>query len=134
MNSLRQPSLSGNGGEPRAGSFIHESAPVYQLALEFAKWCEPVLERTPKQSAMHAQLDTARTTILLKAAVGAEITLRDNGSFEIARTAAIECAACLDLLFSKRVVSRDELHRGKESLQRLIALLGVATEPHSRAV
>ena len=39
--------------------FAHESTPVYQHALEFAKWCEPVLERTPKQSAMHAQLVAA---------------------------------------------------------------------------
>jgi hypothetical protein len=112
---------------------MHESTPVYQHALEFAKWCEPVLERTPKQSAMHAQLDTARTTILVKAAAGAGRSSRDNGSFEMAQTAAIESAACLDLLFNKRVVSRDELQRGKESLQRLVALLGAAPEPHAKA-
>ncbi len=116
--------------------FPHESTPVYQQALEFAKWCEPVLERTPKQTAMHAQLDQARTTILLKAAAGAGRVSRDDRNFETARTAAIECAACLDLLFNKRVVSRDELQRGKESLQKLISLLGadtIAPEPHAKA-
>lgn len=116
--------------------FAHESTPVYQQALEFVKWCEPVLERTPKQSAMYAQLDAARTTILLKVAAGAGRLSRDEKNFEAAHTAVIECAACFDLLFNKRVVSRDELQRGKDSLQKLIALLGantVAPEPRAKA-
>jgi hypothetical protein len=116
--------------------FAHESTPVYQQALDFAKWCEPVLERTPRQSALHGQLDQTRTTILLKVAAGAGRAGRDDAHFGAAETAAIECAACLDLLFSKRVVSRDELQRGKDALQRLIALLSanrVAPEPHARA-
>jgi len=116
--------------------FAHESTPVYQQALEFAKWCEPVLDRTPKQAAMYAQLDHARTTILLKVAAAAARVGSDDKNLEAARTAAIECAACFDLLFNKRVVSREELQRGKESLQRLIALLGgntIAPEPHAKA-
>ena len=116
--------------------FTHESTPVYQQALEFAKWCEPVLDRTPKQSAMHVQLDQARTAILLKVATGAGRTARDGKSFEAAEIAALECAACLDLLFNKRVVSREELQRGKESLQRLLGLLGANTftpEPQAKA-
>ena len=116
--------------------FPHESTPVYQQALEFAKWCEPVLDRTPKQSAMHAQLDNTRTIILLKVAAGAGRGARDEKSFEMAQTAAIECAACFDLLFNKRVVSRDEWQRGKESLQKLMALLDAntsAAQPHANA-
>jgi hypothetical protein len=114
--------------------FPHESTPVYQQALEFAKWCEPVLDRTPKQTAMHGQLDQTRTTILLKSAAGAARPARDGKSFEAAQIAAIECAACLDLLFNKRVVSRDELQRGKELLQKLIALLDSnAATPESQA-
>lgn len=116
--------------------FAHETTPVYQHALEFAKWCELVLERTPKQSAMHAQLDSARTTILVKAAAGAANVSRDGRVFETACTAAIECAACLDLLFNKRVVSREECQRGKESLQKLLELMGVngsASEPRAEA-
>jgi hypothetical protein len=116
--------------------FPHESTPVYQQALEFAKWCEPVLERTPKQSAMHAQLDNTRTTILLKVAAAAGRGARDDKSFEAAQTAAIECAACFDLLFNKRVVSRDEWQRGKESLQKLVALLDAnanAAQPQANA-
>jgi hypothetical protein len=116
--------------------FPHESTPEYLQALEFAKWCEPVLERTPKQSAMHTQLDHARTTILLKVASGAAGASRDEKSFDTAQTAAIESAACLDLLFNKRIVSRDELQRGKDSLQKLVELLGAssnAPESHVKA-
>lgn len=116
--------------------FAHESTPVYQHALEFAKWCEPVLERTPKQSAMHAQLDQTRTSILVKVAAGAGRASRDPKLFEAAEIAVLECAACLDLLFNKRIVSRQEVQRGKELLQRLIALFGVDTftpEPHATA-
>jgi len=116
--------------------FAHETTPVYQHALEFAKWCEPILERTPKQSAMHAQLDTARTTVLVKTAAGAARLTGDGRAFEPAQTAALECAACLDLLFNKRVVSRDELQRGKEALHQLIELMGTsgaAAEPQARA-
>jgi hypothetical protein len=107
--------------------FAHESTPVYQQALEFAKWCELVLERTPKQSAMHTQLDGTRTTILLKVAAIAGRAARDDKSLEAVQIAAIQCAACLDLIFHKRVVSRDELQRGKESLRRLIDMLGAGT-------
>jgi hypothetical protein len=134
---MQWPQTRGNeNGNHDVNTFAHESTPVYQQALEFAKWCEPVLERTPKQSAMHAQFDNLRTTILLKAAAGAGRALPENGSFEAAQNAALECAACLDLLFNKRVVSRDELQRGKASLQRLVGLLGVggiAPEPRARA-
>ena len=103
--------------------FLHESTAEYQRALEFAKWCEPVLDRTPRQSAMHTQLDVARTTLLLKVAAGAGRGERDEPALAAAGTAALESAACLDLLFNKRVVSREELERGKELLQRLVPLL-----------
>jgi hypothetical protein len=112
--------------------FPHESTPVYQHALEYAKWCEPVLERTPKQCASHTKLDLARTTVLLKIAAGAGRETRDDSSFEEARHAVLECAACLDLLFNKRVVSREEMMRGKESLRRLLELLDTAV-PEAQA-
>ena len=104
--------------------FLHETTAEYQRALEFAKWCEPMLDRTPRQSAMHSQLDLARTTLLLKVAAGAGGGKRDESALAAAGTAALESAACLDLLFNKRVVSREELERGKELLQRLVPLLG----------
>jgi hypothetical protein len=103
--------------------FQHETTPEYQRALEFARWCEPLLERTPRQSAMHSQLDLARTTMLLKIAAGAGRGMRDETTFSAAGTAALESAACLDLLFNKRVVSREELERGKDLLQGFVSRL-----------
>ena len=110
--------------------FTHETSALYQQALELAKWCEGVLDRAPKNSASYAQLDQARTTVLLKvaAAAGSGTAGERAKAAELAQTAAVECAACLDLMFNKRVVSRDELQRGKETLQRVITLLAEAPD------
>ena len=105
--------------------FAHETSALYQQSLELAKWCEGILDRAPKNSASYAQLDQARTTLLLKiaAAAGNGTTGERRKAAELAQTAIVECAACLDLMFNKRVVSREELQRAKENLHRLIVLL-----------
>ena len=103
----------------------HESLPIYQRALEFSKWCDTVLERTPKNSASYAQLDLARTGIVLKiasAAARSESTERVR-QMELAQESAVQVAACLDLLFQKRIVSREELQHGKESVRQLLVEL-----------
>jgi four helix bundle protein len=105
--------------------FDHESLPVYQQSLDFVKWSDAVLERTPKNSAMYQQLDEGRTAIPLKiaaanAAVGIEERVR---CFNMAQRSALETAACLDLLFNRRILSKNELEHGKEALQRIAATL-----------
>ena len=105
--------------------FDHESLPVYQESLEFVKWSDPILERTPKNSAMYEQLDQGRTAIPLKIAAGnGEVPREERArNFETAQRCALETAACLDLLFNRRILSKDELERGKEALQRIAATL-----------
>ena len=105
--------------------FAHESLPVYQESLEFVKWSDPILERTPKNSAMYEQLDQGRTTIPLKiAAANGNVLCEERArNFETAQRCALETAACLDLLFNRRILSKDELERGKEALQRIAATL-----------
>ena len=105
--------------------FEHESLPVYQQSLEFVKWSDAILERTPKNSAMYEQLDQGRTAIPLKiAAANGKVPGEDRARcFEIAQRSALETAACLDLLFNRRILSKDELERGKEALQRIAATL-----------
>jgi len=108
--------------------FNHESLPVYQESLEFVKWSDPILERTPKNSAMYEQLDHGRTAIPLKiAAANGNVPGEERArNFEIAQRSALETAACLDLLFNRRILSKDELERGKEALQRIaITLVGL---------
>ena len=111
--------------------FDHETLPVYQQSLEFVKWSDPILERTPKNSAMYEQLDQGRTAIPLKIAAGnGEVPCEERArNFETAQRCALETAACLDLLFNRRILSKDELERGKEALQRIAAtLVGLGKE------
>jgi four helix bundle protein len=105
--------------------FEHETLPVYQESLDFVKWSDAILERTPKNSAMYEQLDQGRTAIPLKiAAANGKVPAEDRARyFEMAQRAALETAACLDLLFNRRILSKDELERGKEALQRIAATL-----------
>jgi four helix bundle protein len=108
--------------------FDHESLPVYQESLEFVKWSDPILERTPKNSAMYEQLDQGRTAIPLKiAAANGNVPGEERvRNFELAQRSALETAACLDLLFNRRILSKDELERGKGALQRIaITLVGL---------
>lgn len=108
-----------------APHFDHEKLNAYQEALRFFAWSEPVLERLPKTSSVHGQLERARTSIALNIAEG-------NGKsspadrcrfFEIARGSALECACCLDLLALRQAISPTEQNAGKESLRKVVAML-----------
>jgi len=110
---------------PSKACFDHEKLKVYQEALRFYAWCEPVLERTPKTLAAHGQLDRSRSSIPLNIAEG-------NGKsspadrcrfFEISRGSAMESACCLDLLSIKKILSSEELHSGKEILRGIVSML-----------
>ena len=111
--------------------FEHETLPVYQQSLEFVKWSDAILERTPKNSAMYEQLDQGRTAIPLKiAAANCKVPHQERTRcFEIAQRSALETAACLDLLFNRRILSKDELERGKEALQRIAVTLAGLGKP-----
>ena len=108
--------------------FSHEKLTAYQQALEFVRWSKPLLERIPKSAAVHSQLDRARTSIPLNLAEG-------NGKFsaagkckcfDIAHGSALECAACLDLLFIKQELAEAELDAGKTILNRIVGgLIGL---------
>ena len=79
--------------------FDHEKLNAYQKALEFAQWCEAVLDRVPKSIAVHSQLDRARTSIVLNIPEGnGRFTAADRCKFfDIARGSSLESAGCLDL-------------------------------------
>src|ERR1043165_2317037 len=97
--------------------FDHERLHAYQSSLEFIRWSEPVLERLAKTAAVSSQLDRARTSIPLNIAEGnAKFTPADKCKyFDTAHGSAVECAACLDLLFVKHALTEAELEEGKTS-------------------
>lgn len=105
--------------------FSHEKLAAYQQALEFVRWSEPILERIPKSASVHGQLDRARTSMPLNIAEGnGKFTPVDKCKFfDIAHGSGLECAACLDLLFIKKVLSEMELDEGKTLLSRIVGLL-----------
>jgi four helix bundle protein len=105
--------------------FDHEKLDAYKEAIGFAEWSEAVLKRIPKGIAVHGQLDRARTSIVLNIAEGnGRFTAGDRCKFfDIARGSGLECAACIDLLFIKKLLSTTEVVEGKSKLRDAICLL-----------
>lgn len=104
--------------------FDHEKLKVYQGALRFVAWVDPLLERLPGKVAAKDQLDRASTSIVLNLAEG-------NGKrshpdrcrfFDIARGSAVECAACLDVLRVKQRVTDTEVAEGKAILLEVVSM------------
>jgi four helix bundle protein len=105
--------------------FDHERLQAYQSALQFVRWSEPVLEQLPKTAAVYSQLDRARTSIPLNIAEGnAKFTPADKCKyFDTAHGSTVECAACLDPLLIKQVLTESELEQGKKLLSEIFGLL-----------
>lgn len=104
--------------------FDHEKLKVYQDALRFVAWIDPLLERLPGKLAAKDQLDRASTSVVLNLAEG-------NGKrshpdrcryFDIARGSAVECAACLDVLRVKKHLPDTEAAEGKALLLEVVSM------------
>ena len=105
--------------------FDHEKLDAYQRSLQFIAWSTDILERVPAKLAAHGQLDRASTLISSNIAEG-------NGRstpagrcrfFERARGPALECAAALDVLVAKKVLSAADIEPGKSQLLEIVSLL-----------
>ena len=105
--------------------FDHEKLTVYQQSLRFVTWATELLERVPKNLAVHNQLDRASTSIPLNLAEGtAKFTAPDRCRFfDTARGSAVECAACLDVLVAKGVCAAAAVEPGKEVLLGIVSML-----------
>lgn len=105
--------------------FDHEKLHVYQDAVKFVAWADPVIEELPAKLAVRDQLDRASTSVVLNIAEG-------NGRrshvdrcryLDIARGSALECAACLDVLVAKRKLETSRTIEGKEVLVGVVSML-----------
>jgi four helix bundle protein len=103
----------------------HEKLEVYQAALSFLKWLEPVLEKIPESLAVSDQLDRASTSIPLNIAEGnGKFTAADRCRFfDVARGSALESAAALDVLVAKGRCSMEEISSGKDRLWSIVSML-----------
>ena len=105
--------------------FDHEKLQVYQEALKFYAWCEPILERLPNSATVRDQLDRARTSVVRNIPEGnGKYTSADRCRFfDISRGSALECAGCLDLLFIQKAVTELVLDEGKARLRSIGSML-----------
>jgi four helix bundle protein len=105
--------------------FDHEKLKVYQTAIQFIVWLQPILESIPKKHAVHDQIDRSSTSIALNIAEGnGKYTGKDRCRyFDIARGSALESSAALDILAAKDMVNQEETDTGKEMLKEIVSML-----------
>jgi four helix bundle protein len=101
-----------------------ERLDVYRVAQEFVAFVGPLL--TVRQlGALRDQLERASSSIVSNLAEGAgRRSSADKGGFYvIARGSAMECAAILDILAGRGVLSAEAHRRGRGLLIRCVQML-----------
>ncbi len=105
--------------------FDHEKLHVYQAAIRFVAWAEPIVQNLPAKASVRDQLDRAATSIPLNIAEGnGKYTPRDRCRFfDTARGSALECAACLGVAVAKGLTQPEATVAGKELLHEIVSML-----------
>jgi len=105
--------------------FDHEKLDVYRESIAFCGWVGEFLSAISAKAAAKDQLDRASTSIPLNIAEGnGKFSTRDRARFfEVARGSALECAACLDVLFVRNLASEEQVVTAKERLARIVQML-----------
>jgi four helix bundle protein len=105
--------------------FDHEKLDVYQHSLKFCAFVGELLEKIPAKAAAKDQLDRASTSIPLNIAEGnGKFSNPDRSRFfEISRGSSLECAACLDVLLARKIISTAQVTEGKEQLVPVVNML-----------
>ncbi|MFN0069242.1 MAG: four helix bundle protein [Limisphaerales bacterium] len=105
--------------------FDHEELQVYRRSPSFVARVTDLLEQCPATAAVVGQLVRALTSIPLNIAEGNGRYTSANRCrfFDVARGSALECAAALDVLVAKRLLSREGLATGKQALLEIVSKL-----------
>ncbi len=106
-------------------SFDHEKLDVYREAISFCAWVGNFLAAISAKVAAKDQLDRASTSIPLNIAEGnGKFSAKDRSRYlEVARGSALECAACLDVLLARKLVTEQQVEEQKEKLARIVQML-----------
>ena len=113
-------------GTDRAGAFLDaERLDVYRVAVEFQTVAAGICSNRRVGATLRDQLDRASVSIVLCIAEGAgRRTARDKAHFfTIARGSATECAAVLDLLEARGLLSRSAHRHARGLLVRIVQML-----------
>lgn len=99
----------------------HETLNVYTDALSLVRRILPLIETWPRYHAICDQMERAGESILTNLAIAARRGRTDKGVYHIECSlgSVLECAACLDLAFLKRLIDEAALKSGKESMQSI---------------
>jgi four helix bundle protein len=105
--------------------FDHERFDVYQEVIAFCGWVGDLLSEVAVKAAAKDQLDRASTSIPLNIAEGnGKFSYADRARFlEIARGSALECAAAIDVLAVRKLISAERVIPAKEQLVRIVNML-----------
>src|SRR5437016_12276681 len=105
--------------------FDHEKLIVYQVSLTFNEWVGELLCSIEAKAAAKDQLDRAATSIPLNIAEGnGKFSKRDRARFfDIARGSALESAAALDVLVSRKLATDEAITPAKELLLQIVNML-----------
>src|SRR5436190_23077013 len=105
--------------------FDHEKLDVYQEAIASCGWVGEFLTVISAKAAAKDQLDRASTSIPLNIAEGnGKFSAKDRSRYlEVARGSALECAACLDVLLARKLVTEQQVEEQKERLARIVQML-----------
>jgi four helix bundle protein len=105
--------------------FDHKKLDVYREAISLCGWVGEFLNAVDAKAAAKDQLDRASTSIPLNIAEGSgKFSTRDRARFfEVARGSTLECAACLDVLFARKLATEEQVIAAKETLARIAQML-----------
>ncbi|PTX98598.1 four helix bundle protein [Opitutus sp. ER46] len=103
--------------------FDHERLVAYQRALKFIAWVAPLLDELPAKISVRDQLDRASTSIPLNLAEGnGKRSFVDRSRYlDSARGSGLECAACLDVLVTRRLLTAERADEGKSILLEVVS-------------
>lgn len=105
--------------------FDHEKLHVYQVSLAFNEWVGKLLPSIEAKAAAKDQLDRSATSIPLNIAEGnGKFSKRDRARFfDIARGSALEAAASLDVLVSRKLMTSAQVISAKDQLVQIVNML-----------
>src|SRR5881398_1882439 len=105
--------------------FDHEKLNVYQVSLTFNEWVGELLSSIEAKAAAKDHLGRAATSIPLNVAEGnGKFSRRDRARFfDIARGSALEAAASLDVLVSRKLITKTQVIPAKEQLVQIVNML-----------
>ncbi len=109
----------------RGNLFDHEDLDVYQVALQFIAWLDPVLMKCSCSADLRLKLDKSTTAIVLNIAEGnGRFSGADQSKFyQTAYKSTIRSASLIDLAGGNSLEEVARVEDGRELLRRVAAML-----------